>query len=100
MKKIKPQSLDGTTLGVVLATLATIMVIVAIAANYTMNINRHVQRSNNLGIAIAIGDSCIEKLFAGWRDKCRNPATNASIPLPTSAFTALPTPAGCDGLPM
>jgi hypothetical protein len=83
---------SGSSLVVVIITLATLMVIVGVAAEYTTNINRNVQRSNTLETAIAVGDSCIDLLFAGWRTTCRQRPTNArptsdfaSITLPTSA---------------
>jgi hypothetical protein len=89
---------SGSSLVVVIITLATLMVIVGVAAEYTTNINRNVQRSNSLETAIAVGDSCIDMLFANWRTICRGSATTA---LATSAFQsiALPTAANFPTLP-
>lgn len=83
---------SGSSLVVVIVTLATLMVIVGIAAEYTTNINRNVQRSNTLETAVAVGDSCLDLLFANWRNICRASSTTAR---PTSDFTsiALPTSA-------
>jgi hypothetical protein len=69
------------------------MVIVAIAAEYTWTVNRHVQRSNSMENAVAVGDSCIDILFANWRNISRQSPSTAQ---PTSAFAvpskiALPT---------
>ena len=67
------------------------MVIAAIAADYTMGITRHVQRSNTLESAIATGDSCLDILFGNWRSICRQPL-NVNHALPTNSFTSIPLP--------
>ena len=84
---------SGSSLVVVIITLATLMVIVGIAAEYTTNINRNVQRSNTLETAIAVGDSCIDLLFANWRTTCRVTPTS---PLATSAFQSIALPASAN----
>ena len=48
MKTIHPRKQSGSSLVVVISVLATLMVIVGVAAEYTWTINRHVQRSNTL----------------------------------------------------
>ena len=60
---------SGSSLVVVIITLATLMVIVGVAAEYTTNINRNVQRSNTIETAIAVGDGCIDLLFEAIRAK-------------------------------
>ena len=79
----------GSTLIVVISVLATLMVIVGIAAEYTTNINRLVQRTNSLESAVAIGDASIEILFNSWRGTCRTAPTQM---MATSAFSAAPLP--------
>jgi hypothetical protein len=79
----------GSTLIVVISVLATLMVIVGIAAEYTTNINRLVQRTNSLESAISIGDASIEILFNSWRGTCRGAPTQM---MATSAFSAAPLP--------
>ena len=67
------------------------MVIVGVAAEYTMNINRNVQRSNDsLETAIAVGDSCIDLLFANWRTTLPVTPTrsHADVGFPTIALPA------------
>jgi hypothetical protein len=89
MKTSSSRTQSGSSLIVVLSVLATLMVIVGIAAEYTSTINRNVQRSNTLGSAIAVGDSCIDLLFANWRTTCR---TNPTAALATSAFQSIAVP--------
>ena len=70
MKTIHLPKRSGSSLVVVISVLATLMVIVAVAAEYTQTINRHVLRSNTEQSAAAVADSCIEILFANWRKIC------------------------------
>ena len=69
MKTIPLRSQAASTLVVVISVLATLMVVVGIAAEYTYTVQRHVQRSNTLA-----------KRGGGWgqlhRDTFRQLATN------------------------
>ncbi len=85
MKTVQLRNHSGSSLVVVISVLATLMVVVAIAAEYTNTVNRHVQRSNTVQNAIAVGDSCIEILFANWRKICSAPA-NVPSGQPSSVF--------------
>jgi hypothetical protein len=99
--KTHPLRQSGSSLVVVLTILATLMVIVAVAAEYTSTVSRHVQRSNTEQNAVAVGDSCIEILFAHWRKICsQNPTVakatdqfDTEIPLPTNTQLNLPSTA-------
>ena len=94
---------SASSLVVVISILATLMVVVGVAAEYTWNIQRHVQRSNTLQNAVAVGDSCIELLFTNWRAISSNKANArtgkpsstfavpSQIPLPTSSQLNLPS---------
>jgi hypothetical protein len=102
MKTIQLRKQSGSSLVVVLSVLATLMVVVAVAAEYTNTVNRHVQRSNTVQNAIAVGDSCIEIMFAQWRKICSAPGSVLNgqpsnsflvpgiIPLPTYQQLNLP----------
>jgi hypothetical protein len=91
MKTILLRKQSGSTLIVVMSITATLMVIVAVAADYTMNINRNVRRSNTLESAIATGDSCLDILFGNWRSICRQQG-NVTQALPTNSFASIPLP--------
>lgn len=93
---------SGSTLAVVISTLAILMAIVAAAVYYTTTVNRNTQRTTTLQTALAVGDSAIEVLFNNWRTTCRSTAgspPNVTRALPTSFFTAIPTPTPFPGLP-
>jgi len=89
MKTIQPPKQTASSLVVVISVLATLMVVVAVAAEYTWTVNRYVQRSNTQSNALEVGDACIEMLFANWRAICRTAPTTAQ---PTNAFTNIPIP--------
>jgi hypothetical protein len=80
---------SASTLAVVIATLAILMVIVGVAIDYTTTVNRNVQRTTATLTALAVGDSAIEVLFNNWRSTCRSAPTTV---YKTSDFSALPTP--------
>ncbi|MEP7014166.1 MAG: hypothetical protein ABI925_01880 [Verrucomicrobiota bacterium] len=69
--------------------MATLMVVVGIAAEYTTTVNRLVQRTTNSQKAVALADATIEQLFANWRAICRATPTS---PLPTNSFGSVPLP--------
>ncbi len=79
----------GSSLAVVMGTMATLMVIVGIAAEYTTNVNRLVQRTTTLQTAIAAADATLEQSFSNWRAICR---ANPTVPLATNSFSAIPLP--------
>jgi hypothetical protein len=90
-KTIHPRKQSGSSLVVVISVLATLMVIVGVAAEYTYTVNRHVQRSNTLQTAVAVGDSCIDILFSNWRTICSGPG-NVNTPQTTDKFASIPLP--------
>jgi hypothetical protein len=80
---------EGSALIVVMSVMATLLVTVAIAIEYTTTVHRNVQRSRWLNNAATMGDGAMELLFGYWREVCRG---NTNVPLPTSAFAAVPLP--------
>jgi hypothetical protein len=80
---------DGSVMVVVLSVMMSLAVTAAISIEYTTTIRRHVQRSDALQSAIAIGDGSLEKSFSYWREICRMSTDSA---LHTSAFESIPVP--------
>ncbi len=80
---------SGSSLVVVMLTIATLAVIVGITFDYSTNVNRLVQRTTTLQTAVAAADATIEQLFANWRAICR---ATPSTPLPTSSFASISLP--------
>lgn len=74
---------------VVITIMSILMVVVAIAFEYTTNETRNVQRSNTFQTALAVGDSAIDVLFNTWRTTCR---TSPTTVYKTSDFSSVATP--------
>jgi hypothetical protein len=89
MKTASYHKQSGSSLVVVILTMATLMVIAGIAAEYTTTISRLVQRTTTLQSAMTVADATIEQLFTNWRAISRATPTS---PLPTSSFATIPLP--------
>ncbi|MDQ2867189.1 MAG: hypothetical protein M3R59_02080 [Verrucomicrobiota bacterium] len=86
----------ASSLAVVMVVMATLMVTVGVAVEYTTTINRNVQRSNQLLNADAIADGTLQLEFGYWREVCRS-QTNVVMPThnnlnPSVSLDAIPTP--------
>lgn len=93
MKTQTQSNTSGTAIILVISIMATLMVIVGVAAEYTSSIHRNVARTNTLGNAIAVADGCIDQSFAYWRQISKTPgkqfpATDdlENIPVPTGTL--------------
>jgi hypothetical protein len=73
MKKIKliRQSEAGSTLVVVIAVTASILVLLGVAVDYTSQISRESQRSRKTALAMEVADGHLETLFTQWRNTFR-----------------------------
>ena len=81
---------SGSTLVVALSVIATLVVCVGVALEYTQNVNRNVQRSDAMQAAQDIGDGVLEAAFANWRQICRDPTIGPTPP--TSKFSSISVP--------
>ncbi len=70
MTKTTLQSIreNGSTLVVVVAVVATILVLLGAAAGYTQHISRISDRSRKIAIATELADGHLEYLFTNWRN--------------------------------
>ncbi len=96
MKTKYSSNKSGSTLAVVIATMAILMVVVGIAIDYTTTINRNTQRSSTQQTALALADDALEVLFNNWRSTCRGTPTTT---FKTSDFSAIPTPSPFPNMP-
>jgi hypothetical protein len=72
MKNLKfPRREAGSTLMVVVAVTASIIVLVGVAVDYTTQISRTAQRSRKTALAMEIADGHLETLFTQWRNTYR-----------------------------
>jgi hypothetical protein len=76
--KTKQFSRDGSTLVVTIVVVATMLVLLAVAVNYTTQISRMTDRSRKTSIALEIADGHLEALFTNWRNIYRNSWTTTA----------------------
>ena len=77
--KIRPTvSQRGSTLVLTVSVVAGLLVLLAIAVQYTQTISRQSQRSRKTAVAMEIADGHLEALFTNWRNIYRRTWTTAS----------------------
>ena len=63
---------------VTISVVATLLVLLAVAVEYTSQISRNTQRSRKTAIAMEIADGHLEALFTSWRNIYRTTWTTTS----------------------
>jgi hypothetical protein len=81
----------GSTLVVTISVVATILVLLGAAVNYTTHISRISQRSRKTAMAMEIADGHLETLFTNWRNISRIQVMQAIKKKISVSATALPT---------
>ena len=69
--KLSQRPEAGSTLMVVVAVTAMILVLLGVAIDYTTQISRNAQRSRKTALAMEIADGHLETLFTQWRNTYR-----------------------------
>ncbi len=82
---------EASTLVVTLTVIATVLVLLGAAVEYTQHVSRISQRSRRTALAVEIADGHLEYLFANWRNISRVQVTQANKKSISIAATALPT---------
>jgi hypothetical protein len=78
MKTRFTASAQGSTLVVTISVVAGLLVLLAVAVQYTQTISRQSQRSRKTALAMEIADGHLEALFSSWRNIYRNTWTTTS----------------------
>ena len=68
MKTLPEKKQEGSTLVVTIAVTTGLLVLLAIAVEYTTQISRNTQRSRKTAVAMEIADGHLETLFTNWRN--------------------------------
>ena len=68
---LKRDSETGSTLVVTIAVVATLLVLLGVAVEYSTQISRSTQRSRKTALAMEIADGHLETLFTQWRNTYR-----------------------------
>lgn len=66
--KIKPSNQNGSTVVLTIIVVATLLVLLGAAVDYTTQISRNTQRSRKTALALEIADGHLETLFTNWRN--------------------------------
>jgi hypothetical protein len=83
---MKTPNLDrraGSAIVVAILLTFIVVVLIAIATNYTQQMGRVSKRTRAINTAMEIGDGCLEVLFSNWRNICRSEPLTF---LPTNYF--------------
>lgn len=68
MKRKALNNRDGSTLVVTIAVVATLLVLLGTAVEYTTQISRNADRTRKAAVALEVGDGHLETLFTNWRN--------------------------------
>src|SRR5438045_7479980 len=63
---------DGSTLVVTIVVVATLLVLLGVAVDYTTQISRTTQRTRKTALAMEIADGHLEALYTNWRSIYRS----------------------------
>lgn len=66
--KIRTEKTEGSTLVVTIVVVATLLVLLGVAVDYSTQISRTTQRSRKTALAMEIADGHLETLFTSWRN--------------------------------
>jgi hypothetical protein len=69
----------GSTVVIVIAVVATILVMLGSAVSYTQHVSRLADRSRKAALALEVGDGHLEYLFTNWRNIYRKTWTTSTI---------------------
>jgi hypothetical protein len=94
MKRALANNNEGSTLVVTISVVATLLVLLGAAVEYTTQISRVTQRSRKTGLAMEIADGHLEMLFTNWRNIYRttwSTYTNSYTGSGGTDYSILPT---------
>jgi hypothetical protein len=94
MKKSNSTSQSGNTIVVAMLITFVVVILIAIAVNYTQQMSRMAKRSRASVTAMEIADGCLEMLFTNWRNIYRSETSDY---LPTNYFYTQIYCPGCNG---
>src|SRR5213080_1089792 len=66
--KLRISKRDGSTLVVTIIVVATLLVLLGVAVDYSTQISRVTQRSRATSLAMEIADGHLEALYTNWRN--------------------------------
>jgi hypothetical protein len=94
MKRTQPKNNEGSTLVVTISVVATLLVLLGAAVDYSTQVSRVTQRSRKTALAMEIADGHLEVLFTNWRNIYRttwSTYTNSYTGSGGTDYSLLPT---------
>lgn len=76
--KTRSSNREGSTLVVTIIVVASLLVLLGVAVDYTTQISRNTQRSRKMALAMEIADGHLETLFTNWRNIYRTTWTTTA----------------------
>src|SRR3954452_18623015 len=89
--KLQHSKSGGSTLVVTIVVVSTLLVLLAVAIDYTTQMSRNVERTRKTALAMEIADGHLENLFTSWRNIYRTTWTTYSTNAGGADYAVLPT---------
>ena len=89
--KVRIQTEKGSTLVVTIAVVATLLVLLGIAVDYSTQLSRNTQRNRKTALAMEIADGHLEALYTNWRNILRATVITYGINTGGANYDILPT---------
>jgi hypothetical protein len=89
--KLRIQTEKGSTLVMTITVVATLLVLLGIAVEYSTQISRNTQRTRKTALAMEIADGHLEALYTNWRNILRTTVVNYGMNTGGTDFSVLPT---------
>ncbi len=89
--KQRIQTEKGSTLVLVIAVVATLLVLLGVAVEYSTQMSRNTQRTRKTALAMEIADGHLEALYASWRNILRTTVVTYGLNVGGTNLDVLPT---------
>src|SRR5213075_305506 len=89
--KRRTQTEEGSTLVVTISVVATLLVLLGVAVEYSTQISRNTQRTRKTALAMEIADGHLEALYTNWRNILRTTVVTYGLNTGGVTFDVLPT---------
>src|SRR5437762_8865491 len=89
--KRKIQTEKGSTLVVTISVVATLLVLLGVAVEYSTQISRNTQRTRKTQLAMEIADGHLETLYTNWRNVLRTTVVTYGLNTGGGNYDVLPT---------
>src|SRR5256714_1850986 len=89
--KLHASKAHGSTLVMTIVVVSTLLVLLAVAVDYSSQMSRNVERTRKTALAMEIADGHLENLFTSWRNIYRTTWTTLSNSSGGTDYSVLPT---------